>query len=155
MPRPKKNKIKSPKEEKNIVASAPKKRGRKPKNIPTEEPIIPKKRGRKPKIVDPSAPVQDGPLTKEQMEDRKEKIRASIPKIDLYRTRDIYDLVKDKEVCADYTAFSCHRPDIYLDYGCSECALAKNCVCRIKDLNRRPEDRRPKFRKFTSAKKSS
>ena len=167
MPRPKKNKIKSSKEKKNIAV--PKKRGRKPKDsVPKEEapkkrgrkpkePVVasepPKRRGRKPKL--PPMPDQDGPLTKEQLEDRKEKIRATIPKIDLYRVRESIDLVKDKETCNVYTAFSCHRPDIYLDYGCSECVLQKNCACPIKDINRRPDDRRPKFRKFTSAKKSS
>lgn len=155
MPRPKKNKKDSSKVEKNITASIPKKKGRKPKNHVIEETPIPKKRGRKPKDPENTSTTQDTLLTKEQMEDRKEKIRASIPKIDLHRTRDIFDLVKDKDMCENYTTFSCHRPDIYLDLGCSECALAKNCVCPIKDVNRRPEDKRPKFRKFTSAKKSS
>ena len=116
---------------------------------------VQKKRGRKPKYAVPPINAQDGPLTKEQMEDRKEAIRATLPKFDMDRARDIYDLAKDKEMCKVYTSFSCHRPDIYLDLGCVECVLQKNCACPIKDTNRKPDGKSPKFRKFTSAKKSS
>lgn len=97
----------------------------------------PKKEYQKKKVV----------LTREQMEDRAEEIRRNLPKIDLNRQRELIDMVKNKEVCAEVTSFACWRPDIYLDYGCSECSLVKNCVCPIKNLKRKPDGRYRKFRK--------
>jgi hypothetical protein len=145
----------------------PKKTKDKPLKKIKQEKVPLKKRGRPKKVIE-TPPVEKAPkekdteskkepvvLTQEDMEIRREKIRATIPKIDLHRTKETFDLVKDKELCKNYTIFSCHRPDIYLDLGCVECALQKNCACPLKDINRRPEDKRPKFRKFTSAKKSS
>jgi hypothetical protein len=133
-----------------------KKRGR-PKKV-TETPVIEapiKKRGR-PKKVDetPVEKVSNAP-TQEEMELRKEKIRATIPKIDLYRNRELINITKDKDACREHTSFSCHRPDIYLDLGCFECSLKNACACPLFDPNRKPDDRVPKTRKFTSAKKSS
>jgi len=86
-------------------------------------------------------------LTREEMQARRDAISETLPKIDFYKTRTIIDITKDKDVCRSYTGFACHRPDIFLDYGCSECALQKHCACPIKDINRRPDDRRPKFKK--------
>jgi hypothetical protein len=126
-----------------------KKRGR-PKKV-VETPVVDKVPKEKPTETKKEPVV----LTPEEIEMRREKIRATIPKIDLYKNTEIFDLKKDKDMCVKHTAFSCHRPDIYLDYGCSECSIQKYCACPIKDINRRPDDRRPKFRKFTSAKKSS
>jgi hypothetical protein len=54
------------------------------------------------------------------------------------------DMVKNKEVCAQVTAHACWRPDIYLDLGCESCILKNNCACPIKNLKRKPHDRRPK-----------
>jgi len=54
------------------------------------------------------------------------------------------DMVKNKEVCAQVTAHACWRPDIYLDLGCEACILKDNCACPIKNLKRKPHDRRPK-----------
>jgi len=75
-------------------------------------------------------------LTREQMEDRAEEIRRNLPKIDLNKVRERIDMVKNKEVCQQVTSFACWRPDVYLDLGCSECALVKNCACPIKDVKR-------------------
>jgi hypothetical protein len=86
-------------------------------------------------------------LTREEMQARRDAISETLPKIDFYKTRNVIDIVKDKDMCKSYTNFACHRPDIFLDYGCSECALQKHCACPIKDLNRKPDDRRPKFKK--------
>lgn len=88
--------------------------------------------------------------TNEEREARYDKIRATIPKIDFNRVREVVNLAKDKDACKHHTSFSCARPDIYLDYGCKECILQKNCVCPIKDINRNPDDRRPKFKKFVT-----
>jgi len=54
------------------------------------------------------------------------------------------DMVKNKEVCTQVTAHACWRPDIYLDLGCEACILKDNCACPIKNLKRKPHDRRPK-----------
>jgi hypothetical protein len=93
-------------------------------------------------------------LTREEMQARRDAISETLPKIDFYKTRVIIDITKDKDVCRAYTSFSCHRPDIYLDYGCAECALQKNCACAIKDVNRKPDDRRPKFKRAVIKPKS-
>jgi hypothetical protein len=89
-------------------------------------------------------------ITREEMQARRDAISETLPKIDFHKTRIVYDLVKDKDMCKAYTDFSCHRPDIYLDYGCKECALQNNCEAKIKDVNRQPDDRRPKFKRFTT-----
>lgn len=34
---------------------------------------------------------------------------------------------------AKLTRDQCWRPDIYLDMGCSKCALVEHCTCRIKN----------------------
>jgi hypothetical protein len=54
------------------------------------------------------------------------------------------NMVKNKEVCEQVTQFACWRPDIYLDLGCEACILKDNCTCPIKNLKRKPHDRRPK-----------
>ena len=86
-------------------------------------------------------------LTREEMQARRDVISESLPKIDFHKERKVYDISKDKDKCKEYTYFSCHRPDIFLDHGCAECALQKHCACPIMDLNRKPDDRRPKFKK--------
>jgi hypothetical protein len=86
-------------------------------------------------------------LTREEMQARRDAISESLPKIDFHKESRIYNIAKDKDKCKEYTYFSCHRPDIYLDYGCSECVLQKHCACAIMDINRKPDDRRPKFKK--------
>lgn len=128
----------------------------------TKEEIVPlKKRGRPKKVIDNSTEVvletkkEFNILTQEDMEIRREKIRSTIPKIDLHRTRELVNITKDKDACREHTSFACHRPDIYLDLGCSECSLKHACACPLFDPNRKPDGRVPKIRKFTTAKKSS
>jgi len=75
-------------------------------------------------------------LTREEMDDRKEKILAQLPKFKQYVSNPI-DMVENAEVCAEVTAFACWRPDIYLDLGCQQCSLYKNCACNLKDGERK------------------
>jgi hypothetical protein len=84
-------------------------------------------------------------LTREEMEARAEEIKRNLPKIDLHKVREPIDMVKNKEVCAEVTAFACWRPDIYLNLGCEECSLVKNCACPIKNLKRKPAPRAQKL----------
>jgi hypothetical protein len=86
-------------------------------------------------------------LSREEMEIRREKIRATLPKFDPHKEKIIIDLKTNKEKCKEYTYFSCHRPDIYLDYGCSECVLIKHCACPIKDASRIADGRAKKKKK--------
>lgn len=90
----------------------------------------------KPKVVEV--------LTREDMEARREEISASLPKMK-FNDPIIVDLRKDKEFCKKHTYFACHRPDIYLDYGCNECHISKHCLCPIKNINRKPE--KPRIKK--------
>lgn len=87
-------------------------------------------------------------MTREEMQARRDAISETLPKFDFYKTRVVIDLTKDKDTCKEYTVFACHRPDIYLDYGCGECALKKNCACPIKDTSRVADGRhKPKKKK--------
>lgn len=71
-------------------------------------------------------------LTVDQIEDRKEKIRATLPKMDPdYKPHPIN--LKNAEEVADLTKGACQRPDIYLDAGCVHCPLYKHCVCASKN----------------------
>jgi hypothetical protein len=140
--------------------TAPKKEA-KAKKQAKQEIVAPKKRGRPKKVVDTSTEIASETkkepvvLTQEDMELRREKIRATIPKIDLHKTREMINITKDKDACREHTFFACHRPDIFLDLGCSECSLQNACACPLFDPKRKPDGRAPKLRKFTSAKKSS
>jgi len=84
-------------------------------------------------------------LTKEEMEDRAEEIRKDLPKIDLNKAIETIDLTKNEKVCAEITASSCWRPDIYLDFGCESCKISKFCSCRLKNLKRKPQNKRGKI----------
>jgi len=100
----------------------------------------------------PKPAVEDKPkvvefLSVEEMEARKDEIRKTLPKFNPNREPTIFDLSKDKDMCKKYTYFACHRPDIYLDYGCEECALKKHCACPIKDVNRVADGRHKKKKK--------
>jgi len=71
-------------------------------------------------------------LTVDQIEDRKEKIRATLPKMDPdYKPHPVN--LKNAEEVADLTKGACQRPDIYLDAGCVHCPLYKHCVCASKN----------------------
>ena len=89
--------------------------------------------------------VVDTP-TREEIQARRDAISETLPKVNFHREKVIFDLTKDRDMCEKYTHFACHRPDIYLDRGCIECSLQKNCACRLKDVERKPDDRRPKFK---------
>jgi len=94
---------------------------------PKEEP--------KPRVIEP--------MTREEMEYRRAEISASLPKMK-FNDPIIIDLSRNKEVCKQWTYFACHRPDIYLDYGCMECSLQKHCACPIKNINRKPDNHKRK-----------
>jgi hypothetical protein len=100
-----------------------------------------------PKVVKEREPKVYVPETAEEREARYDEIRKTIPKIDFNRTRDAIDLKKDKEACKQHTSFACHNPAIYLDFGCGQCSINKHCACPIKDINRIPDGRAPKFKK--------
>lgn len=85
--------------------------------------------------------------TPEEREARYDEIRKTIPKIDLYKVREPIDIIKNKKYCSEVTKMMCWRPDIYLDMGCSQCSLNKGCASRIKDLNRIPDGKSPRFKK--------
>lgn len=95
----------------------------------------------KPKEEKPPKPVEF--ISREDMEYRRAEISASLPKMKFSDPR-IIDLAKNKEECKKWTYFACHRPDIYLDYGCAECVLSKHCQCPIKNINRKPDSHRRK-----------
>jgi len=104
-------------------------------------------RMKEPKVEKEKKPVEKVFLTREEYEARREEIRKTLPKLDPnYQTQEI-DLVKDKEMCSRVTNMACWRPDIFLDRGCAECTLAKNCACPIKDLTRVPDNRPRKFKR--------
>jgi hypothetical protein len=103
-----------------------------------------------PKVVKEKEAKVYVPETPEEREARYDRIRATIPKIDLHRVREPLDLKKDKDACKQHTSFACHNPLIFLDLGCSQCSINKHCACPIKDLNRIPDGRAPKFKKFTT-----
>ena len=69
-------------------------------------------------------------LTREEMEDRKERIRATIPKLEY---KPIALDLKDPAVVEDLTRGACQRPDIYLDAGCPLCPFYKHCACALKN----------------------
>lgn len=74
-------------------------------------------------------------LTVDEIEDRKEKVRATLPKYN----PDFKPLkidFKDAESVAELTRGACQRPDIYLDAGCKHCPMVQYCVCSSKDLKR-------------------
>jgi len=104
------------------------------------------------KILNPKEEVEKSPKvihieTPEEIEARRDKIRATIPKIDFNRVREPINLKKDKEACAEHTHFACNNPQVYLDLGCASCSINKYCACPIKDVNRIPDGRAPKFKK--------
>lgn len=85
-------------------------------------------------------------LTRQEMEDRADEVRKDIPKIDLTRGTDTVDLTKNEKMCAEITESSCWRPDIYLDLGCESCKISKFCKCRLKNLKRKPQNKRGKIK---------
>ena len=85
-------------------------------------------------------------ISREEWEERRERVRETLPKFKPYEQK-LIDLTKDKDYCKKITQSMCWRPDIYLDLGCDECPLKKNCVCSIKDVNRIADGRGKKRKK--------
>ncbi len=75
-------------------------------------------------------------LTQEELEDRKEEVRKSIPKID-FDKKPVPITPDSKEQVQHITASACLRPDIFLDNGryCNGCPWIKNCICRLKRIS--------------------
>jgi hypothetical protein len=80
-------------------------------------------------------------LTVDDMEDRKEKVRATLPKFDPDR-KPVKINFKDQEEVEELTRGVCQRPDIFLDAGCSQCPISQFCIAGCKDMKRKPEDTR-------------
>ena len=80
-------------------------------------------------------------LTVDDIEDRKEKVRATLPKFDPDR-KPVKINFKDQDEVEELTRGVCQRPDIYLDAGCSQCPISQYCIAGCKDLKRKPEDTR-------------
>jgi hypothetical protein len=66
----------------------------------------------------------------------------SKPIVMQWKGSETINMAKNKDVCAQVTAFACWRPDIYLDLGCEACILKDNCACPIKNLKRKPHAKR-------------
>lgn len=76
------------------------------------------------------------PMTWEEMEDHKERVRAEIPKIDL--TRKLPPITPSmKSEVEHMTASACLRPDIFLNNGryCNGCPWIKHCICKLKRIS--------------------
>jgi hypothetical protein len=95
---------------------------------------------------EPKKQVEQKFLTREEMENKAEEIRKSIPKIDLSKPTEVFNLTKNKDVCMATTKDSCWRPDVYLDKGCLSCNIVKFCACPIKNIKRVPDNRRGKIK---------
>jgi radical SAM protein with 4Fe4S-binding SPASM domain len=80
-------------------------------------------------------------LTVDDIEDRKEKVRATLPKFDPDR-KPVKVNFKDQDEVEELTRGTCQRPDIYLDAGCSQCPISQYCIAGCKDMRRKPEDTR-------------
>jgi len=80
-------------------------------------------------------------LTVDDIEDRKEKVRATLPKFDPDK-KPVKINFKDKDEVEELTRGACQRPDIYLDAGCSQCPISQYCIAGCKDMKRKPEDTR-------------
>lgn len=75
-------------------------------------------------------------LTLEELEDRKEEVRKSIPKID-FEAKPVPITPTSTDQVRMITSSSCMRPDIYLDNGrfCNGCHWEKHCICPIKKIS--------------------
>lgn len=74
-------------------------------------------------------------LTVDEIEDRKEKVRATLPKYNPDFKPGKIDF-KDADSVAELTRGACQRPDIYFDAGCKYCPMVDLCKCNSKDLKR-------------------
>lgn len=74
-------------------------------------------------------------LTVDEIEDRKEKVRATLPKYNPDFKPAKIDF-KDADSVGELTRGACQRPDIYFDAGCKYCPMVDLCKCVSKDLKR-------------------
>ena len=70
-------------------------------------------------------------LTVDEIEDRKEKVRATLPPFNPDSKPVRYNFSNEEEV-VELTQSACQRPDVFLDAGCPSCPLYKYCACSIK-----------------------
>jgi hypothetical protein len=82
-------------------------------------------------------PIEKKVLTWEEIEDRKDEIRKSIPVLKYEKIKPITP--KNKEGVEELTKSSCVRPDIYLNNGkyCDGCPWSEYCICRIKRFSKK------------------
>jgi len=75
-------------------------------------------------------------MTKEELEERAEKIKKDLPKMEF--TKLPFITPTDKEGVESLTSVACQRPDIYLDNGkwCDGCPWIKYCVCDLKRFHK-------------------
>lgn len=85
--------------------------------------------------VKESKKIEKKVLTLDEIEDRKEYIRSTLPKFDPDAKPVKFNFNSAEDV-AELTRGACQRPDIYLDAGCKYCPLSKYCVSNAKDMNR-------------------
>ena len=77
-------------------------------------------------------PIEKKVLTWEEIEDRKEEIRKSIPVLKYEKIEPITP--NNKIGVEELTGSACVRPDIYLNNHkfCDGCAWSKYCICHLK-----------------------
>jgi len=105
---------------------------------PAKEVKVPKVRKSKEGDINVEVNTKEEYLTLDDMEDRKEKVRKTLPKMDP-EARPIPIDLNDPEAVADLTRNACARPDIFLDSSCRECPLNQHCAANCKDMNRKPD----------------
>jgi len=110
-------------------------------STPAKQVKVPKVRKAKEDNITVGSNVKEDYLTREDMEDRKDKVRAELPKFNPDAKGVKIDF-KSREAVEELTRGVCQRPDIFLDAGCSQCPLSEFCLCNSKDMKRKPEDTR-------------
>lgn len=76
-------------------------------------------------------------LSREELEDRAEKVRAELPIVNINRPVTTIFLQRNKAACEKETRDVCIRPDIFLvNRDCDNCALNKWCICPIKKFSK-------------------
>jgi hypothetical protein len=82
-------------------------------------------------------PIEKKVLTWDEIEDRKDEIRKSIPVLKYEKIKPITP--KNKEGVEMITSNSCIRPDIYLnnDKYCNGCPWSEHCICRLKRFSKK------------------
>jgi hypothetical protein len=82
-------------------------------------------------------PIEKKVLTWDEIEDRKDEIRKSIPVLKHEKIKPITP--KNKEGVEMITSNSCIRPDIYLnnDKYCNGCPWSEHCICGLKRFSKK------------------